>query len=113
MLASAAILSIVSFVILGKSTEDSGPYSPNFEESFCYLGLGSAVIVSWPIWAGVFATSLIRRKLEPAWTVALIAGICWGAMLCLALYDIAAAFIDQTTRITGGNWPILEKVFRR
>jgi len=113
IIASAAILSIISFVIFCKSTTDSGPYSPSFDESFCYLGLGSAVIVLWPLWAGFFATSLIRRKLKPAWTVVLIAGICWGALLCSVLYDNAAAFIDQTTRITGGSWPVLEKVFRR
>ncbi len=116
LLGVPVILSIVSFGIMVKSTEDSGPCFPDFSESICYLGLSSAVILAWPPWAGFLAVSLIRRKLNPVWPifmVILIAGIAWGGMLSTGLYQIASAYIDQTTRVHGAHWPVLEKVFKR
>ena len=58
-----------------------------------------------------------RTVFGPWWLtlqmVILIVGLPWGALLCTALYQNAAEYIDQTSRIRGANWPILKNVFRQ
>ena len=107
------VLTIAAFLIFGEAAHDSDPFAATLGESSLYLGAASAVIVAWLIWAVVLAVSLVRRKVDLAWSVILMVGLVWGGLLCAALYQNAAEFIDQTSRIRGENWPVLKYLFRQ
>jgi hypothetical protein len=103
----------VALGILARAANDEGPFGPGLSQSGLYLGAALLVLISWAGWAFFFVRSLVRREVSRTWTLLLIIGLLWAAPQCCALYLTAAQYIDQTSRIHGASWPVLEKVFRR
>jgi len=107
------LLTVAAFIIFTEAGQDSDPFAATLGESSLYLGVASAVMVGWAAWVMFLVVSLVRHKLDLAWGLILMVGLVWGGILCVALYQIAAEFIDQTTRFGGENWPVLKYVFRQ
>lgn len=106
-------LTVASFAIFTQAGHDEGPFFPDWSQSSLYLGIASILIELWACWAVLAIHSLIRRSIETAWVLLLVAGLLWGGLMCFGLYENAADYIDQTTRIHGADWPILKHVVRK
>ena len=112
VLLAPVVLTVAALGIVLRSGADADPFSPDPFQASLYLGLGPVVMLSWAGWALYFAFNLAGGRWSRIWTLALLAGVAWGGLLSFGLYNIAAEYIVQTTKIRGAHWPILETLFR-
>ena len=112
LLAMPFVLTVTTFGIAAQAAHDSDPFAPTLFQSSLYLGLGSAVMLSWVAWTLFLTLRLVRRRLHWAWTLGLLAGLVWGGLLSAGLYQNTAEYIDQTTRFHGASWPVVDQIFR-